>query len=309
MIMLTMNYENLLEDIYDEVTPLFGQGQVATYIPELSKVRGNQFGMALCTNDGIEYLIGCSEKNLSIQSVSKTFTFALAYKIYGEELWGRLGLEPSGSKFNSLILLEKEKGIPRNPFINAGSLVICDMLIEALDDPLGEILKFLKELSGNPNLYIDERVRDSELRYGNVNYALSYFMKSYGNIRTDVQTLMMLYCSQCAIEMSCTDLARSYRLFSQNGLNPWNLEPVLTPTQAKRVNAIMMTCGLYNGVGDFAYRVGIPAKSGVGGAIVGAIPGEMSVAVWSPELDINGNSLAGLKALEIFTTRTGLSIY
>lgn len=304
-----MDFEKILEDIYLDVAPHFGEGRVASYIPELGKVAGNQFGMALCTNDGIEYVIGDSEKLISIQSISKTYTFALAYKIYGEKLWDRVGLEPSGTTFNSLVQLENEKGIPRNPFINAGALVICDMLIEALDDPLAEILDFIHDLSGNPNIVVNEKVRDSELDYGNVNYALSYFMRSFGNIKTDVASLMQLYCSQCAIEMSCVDMARSFRLFSQNGRNPWNKDRVLSTAQTKKINAVMMTCGLYNGVGDFAYRVGIPAKSGVGGGVVGVIPNEMSIAVWSPELDKNGNSLAGLKALEFFTTRTGKSIY
>lgn len=304
-----MNFEKILEDIYIDISRHFGKGNVASYIPELGKVQGRQFGMALCTNDGIEYVIGNSQKPVSIQSISKTYTFALAYKIYGECLWERIGLEPSGTKFNSLVLLEKEKGIPRNPFINAGALVISDLLIEALDNPLESLLDFIHDLSGNPNICIDDRVVQSELEYGNVNYALAYFMKSFGNIKTDVAQLMKLYCSQCAIEMSCVDMARSFRLFSQKGINPWNNEKVLTPTQTKKVNAVMVTCGLYNGVGDFAYRVGIPAKSGVGGGILGVIPKEMSIAVWSPELDINGNSLIGLKALELFTTRTGKSIF
>jgi len=304
-----MDFEKILEEIYIDVSHHFGKGKVASYIPELGKVQGGQFGMALCTNDGIEYVIGSSEKLVSIQSISKTYTFALAYKIYGEKLWERVGLEPSGSKFNSLVLLENEKGIPRNPFINAGALVICDLLIEALDNPLESILGFIHDLSGDPNITVDEKVRDSELDYGNINYALSYFMKGFGNIKSDVAKLMHLYCSQCAIEMSCVDMARSFRLFSQNGRNPWNKDRVLSAAQTKKMNAVMMTCGLYNGVGDFAYRVGIPAKSGVGGGIVGVIPNEMSIAVWSPELDQNGNSLVGLKALEFFTTRTGKSIY
>lgn len=304
-----MDFEKILEDIYVDVLPYFGKGKVASYIPELGKVAGEQFGMALCTNDGIEYVIGSSEKLLSIQSISKTYTFALAYKIYGEKLWERVGLEPSGSTFNSLVLLENEKGIPRNPFINAGALVVCDMLIEAFDDPLAATLDFIHDISGNPNIEVNERVRDSELDYGNVNYALSYFMKSFGNIKTDVAQLMKFYCAQCAIEMTCVDMARSFRLFGQNGRNPWTNYRVLSPAQNKKINAVMMTCGLYNGVGDFAYRVGIPAKSGVGGGIVGVVPNEMSIAVWSPELDQNGNSLVGLKALEYFTTRTGISIY
>ena len=304
-----LDYSKILEEIYYEVSPYIGSGKVADYIPDLGKVNSNQFGMALCLNNGIEYLIGNADKCVSIQSVSKVYTLAMAYKYYGEELWGRLGREPSGTKFNSLILLEQERGIPRNPFINAGAIVVADMLMAAYEKPLEEYKKFVRDLSGNPNLDINTQVRDSELDYANVNYALGYFMKSHGNIEGEVPEVIDNYTSFCSMEMSCVDLARSLRILSQSGLNPWTKERYLTTSQTKRINAILMTCGLYNGVGDFAYKVGIPAKSGVGGCIVGIIPGEMSLAVWSPGLDESGNSLAGIKALELFTSITGKSIF
>lgn len=304
-----MDYTKILEEIYSEITPLLSKGKVAGYIPELRRVNKDQFGMAICTNDGDEYIIGRAEKYLSIQSVSKVFTFALAYKNFGEKIWKRVGREPSGSKFNSLILLENEKGIPRNPFINPGSLVIADMLYKKYRYPLNEVLKFVRELSGNPNISFNTSVRNSELKYANINYALAYFMKSFGNIKADIPQLVDFYTSHCAIEMTCVDLARSFRLFSQQGNNPWSGEKLLTSSQAKHINAVMMTCGLYNSVGDFAYRVGIPAKSGVGGAVVGVIPEKLTIAAWAPGLDVNGNSIAAVKALELFTDKTGLSIY
>lgn len=304
-----IDYTNILEEIYEEVIPFIGKGKVASYIPELERVDPDQFGMALCLNNGIEYVIGCSDKAVSIQSVSKVYSFALAYNELGEELWGRLGREPSGSKFNSLILLEREKGIPRNPFINAGAIVIADVLMALYKNPKEKFVDFVRELSGNPNLDINNQMLQSELDFANVNYALSYFMKSYGNIEGDVSDVMNIYSSFCSLEMSCVDLARSLRILSQGGLNPWTKERLITAQKTKRINSIMLTCGLYNGVGDFAYRVGIPAKSGVGGCVVGIIPGEMSLAVWSPSLDESGNSLAGIKAMELFTTKTGKSIF
>jgi glutaminase len=304
-----IDYTTLLEEIYQEITPLIGKGKVADYIPELGRVAPDQFGMAICLNNGIEYVIGSADKSVSVQSVSKVYTLAMAYKILGDELWGRLGREPSGSKFNSLILLERELGIPRNPFLNSGAIVVADMLMELLENPIDELKQFVRDLSGNPNIDIDENVRDSELDYANVNYALTYFMKSFGNINGDVANVIRTYTSFCSLEMSCVDLARSMRILSQAGLNPWTKERILTKSQCKRINAIMVTCGLYNGVGEFAYRVGLPAKSGVGGCVVGIIPGEMSIAVWSPGLDKSGNSLAGIKALELFTTKTGKSIF
>ena len=304
-----IDYKTLLEEIYIEIEPLFGRGQVASYIPELGRIDGHQFGMSICKNNGEEFVIGDCDKDFSIQSISKLYTFALAYKTVGVKLWDRLGREPSGTKFNSLILLEQEKGIPRNPFINSGALVVADILLQEFSNPMDAMLEFIKEISGNPDVCINEKMKNSELACSYTNYALAFFMKSFGNINSDVDSVLELYTSLCAIEMDCVDLARSIRVFSSNGLNPWNNERILTMSESKRINAVMMTCGLYNGVGDFAYRVGIPAKSGVGGGIVGVIPGEMSIATWAPELDHSGNSLIGLKALEIFTTRTGLSIY
>lgn len=302
-------YTQILERIYSEIFPLITRGKVADYIPELGKVDPNQFGMSVCTNSGHEYIIGNSQKSFSIQSISKVFTLVLAYSKLDGKLWERVGREPSGTRFDSLVLLENEEGIPRNPFINAGAIVVVDILLDLYEDPINEVLKFVRELSGNEDIYINEKVRDSELECANRNYALTYFMKSFGNIRNDVSTVIEAYTSICSIEMSCVDLARSFRLFSSNGENPWNGKRILTKSQNKRMNAIMMTCGLYNSVGDFAYRVGIPAKSGVGGGIVGVIPNEMSISTWSPCLDKTGNSLAGIKALELFTTYSEQSIY
>ena len=303
------NYTEILEQIYNDIAPQLGSGKVADYIPELGKVDPNQFGISICHNSNDEYIIGNAEKQFSIQSVSKVFSLALAYKLEGEKLWARLGKEPSGTRFDSLILLENENGIPRNPFINAGALVVTDILLAHYKDPVAEILKFVRTLSGNPEININESVSQSEVDFANRNYALTYYMKNHGNIYANVDDIIKTYSSQCSIEMSCVDLARSFRLFSSSGLNPWNGEKILTKSQNKRINAILMTCGLYNAVGDFAYRVGIPAKSGVGGGIVGVIPGEMSIATWSPALDQTGNSLLGIKSLEMFTTLTEQSIY
>lgn len=304
-----MNYTNILEQIYRELEPIQGEGIVADYIPELGKITPDQLGISVCTNDGDEYTIGNAETFFSIQSISKVFSFALAYKIEGEELWKRLGNEPSGNRFDSLVFLEKENGIPRNPFINAGALVITDILMQHYSDPVAEVLELIRSLSGNPNVTINENMQISEVTYAHRNYALAHFMKSYNNIDSNVDDLIKVYSGLCSIEMTTVDLARSFRLFSMGGCNPWTGERVLSTSQNKRINAIMMTCGLYNAVGDFAYRVGIPAKSGVGGGIVGVIPNEMSIAVWSPALNATGNSLLGIKALEMFTTLSEKSIY
>lgn len=307
--MKNINYTEVLERVYAEMSLSIGSGKVADYIPQLGSVDPNQFGISVCMNSDHEYIIGNSQKPFSIQSIAKVFSLALAYMLEGEKLWGRMGLEPSGARFDSLILLEREDGIPRNPFINAGALVVMDILLEYYKDPHLEVLKLVQKLSGNPDISINDSVKKSEVDCSHRNYAQAYYMKSHNNIKSNVDTLIQSYSAMCAIEMSCVDLARSFRLFSTNGMNPWTGNMILTPGQNKRMNAIMMTCGMYNAVGDFAYRVGIPAKSGVGGGIVGIIPGEMSIAVWSPGLDEAGNSLVGVESLELFTTLTGKSIY
>ena len=307
--MKTCNYAKILEEVYQETTPYIGRGEAADYIPELKSVPLEQFGMAICDHDGFEYVIGNGEKNFSIQSISKAFTFSLAYKEFGQKLWGRVGREPSGDSFNSLILLETENGIPRNPFINAGALVITDHLISCYDNPVDVVLKFMQDLSGNPNITINEKVKNSEVRHADRNHALAYFMKSFGNIESDIQTLVETYTAFCAIEMSCVDLARAFSIYSNGGFSQLANKRILSVAESKRINSVYMTCGLYNSVGDFAYRVGFPAKSGVGGGIVGAIPGSLSVCSWSPGLDENGNSVAAFKALELFTTKASISIY
>lgn len=308
--MSELDYTHILEQVYEQITPLIGtKGEPANYIPELGRVNTDQFGMAVCLNDKIEYIIGNAERNFSIQSISKSFTFTMVYKALGEKIWKRVGREPSGRSFNSLVLLETEDGIPRNPFINAGALVVADLLMTMYDNPIKEVLNFIKDLSGNPNIDVNDKVYESEVLWSDRNHALAYFMRSFGNIKSDVPKLVKVYSALCAIEMSCVDLARSFTIFSNGGYSLFSNKRILTDSESKRINSVLMTCGLYNSVGDFAFRVGIPAKSGVGGGIVGAVPGKLSVCCWSPCLDLNGHSVAGFKALELFTSKAGISIY
>jgi glutaminase len=307
--MRTPDYAAILATIHDEVRPLLGQGRVADYIPQLASVPGDRFGMAVATLDGQLFTCGHAEEAFSIQSVSKLFSLTLAYQLVGDALWERVGREPSGSAFNSLVQLEAENGIPRNPFINAGALVVTDVLCARFVQPEMALVEFLRRLSGNASLNYDEQVARSELDTAFRNRAMAHFMRSFGNLRNGVEDVIDAYCRHCAIRMSCVDLARAVGFLAHGGVTPWTGERVVDASSAKRLSALMLTCGTYDAAGDFAYRVGIPAKSGVGGGIVAHIPGTLGVCVWSPELEDTGNSLAGSVALERFTTLTGQSLF
>jgi glutaminase len=304
-----MDYSPVLLEIQKEIKPLIGKGKVADYIPALASISPDKFGMAVTTIDGSVYTVGDVSEPFSIQSISKVFTLTLAFKYVGERLWNRVGKEPSGNPFNSLVQLEYENGIPRNPFINAGALVIADTIISNSKNALSTILDFIHSVSGNRQITYDRKISDSEKRYGNRNAALAYFMKSFGNVINQIDQVLDLYFHQCAITMNCIDLSRSFLYLANHGVNPLNDERLITVSESKRISSLMLTCGLYDESGDFAFLAGLPGKSGVGGGIVAIIPGQLSLAVWSPALNRHGNSMAGIKALELFTTKTGISIF
>ena len=298
----------MLDQIRDEVRPLLSRGRVADYIPALKAVPVDRFGIAVATVEGATWASGDAREPFSIQSVSKLFTLTLALRDVGERLWRRVGREPSGNPFNSLVQLEYEHGIPRNPFINAGAHVVVDALMAHRPDPLGLLIEFVRALAGNPAIAYDERVAASERDTGFRNRALANFLKAEGNLRHAVDAVLDVYFHQCAIAMSCADLARA-ALFLANGGRAADGARVVSAGRAKRINALMQTCGTYDAAGDIAFRIGIPAKSGVGGGIVGVVPGRLAICAWSPGLDRAGNSLAGVRALELFTARTGLSVF
>ncbi len=304
-----MNYQRILENIGQQVQRQFGKGKVADYIPALARVPPKKFGITVATVEGNEFRFGDADEPFSIQSMSKVFTLSLALQLEGAKLWTRVGREPSGNPFNSLVQLEKERGIPRNPFINAGALVTTDTIVSYDQNAGRTMLEYVRHLSQNPALQYDEEVAMSEKEYGHLNFAMSYFLKSHGNFRCNVEEVLDVYFHQCALAMSCTDMARAFLHLANRGISPITGEKLIPARRAKRINAVMLTCGLYDAVGNFAYRVGIPAKSGVGGGIIGVIPGVLSICVWSPELDAYGNSRVGSKVLELFTTKTKLSVF
>lgn len=304
-----LDFAAILDDIAKEVEPLTHKGRVADYIPRLAEVPAERFGMAVATVDGRLFETGDAREAFSIQSISKVFTLTLAIKAIGNALWERVGREPSGNPFNSLVQLEQERGIPRNPMINAGALVVADVVLSSCGDPHRTLLDFVRQRAGNPDIVVDQEVARSEAATGFRNRALANFIRSFGNLHKPVGDVLDLYFRQCALSMNCVDLARAFLYLAERGRCRQSLTQVISAARAKRINAIMLTCGTYDAAGDFAFRVGLPAKSGVGGGIVAVVPGVLTAAVWSPALDHKGNSLAGAAALDHFTARTGLSIF
>ncbi|MCB0430155.1 MAG: glutaminase [Flavobacteriales bacterium] len=304
-----MLYQDLMEKIRKEVKPLLNKGRVANYIPPLGGVSPDKFGMAICTVNGETFTCGDAEEPFSIQSISKVITLTMALNKLGADIWERTGREPSGNPFNSLIQLEYEKGKPRNPFINAGAIVVADMILDEFPEPQQSLLEFTRKISGNTHISFDDVVAVAEKRFGHTNRALANFIKSFGNLNNEVEEVLDFYFHQCSITMTCADLAQAFTFLANGGKSALDGSEIVGASTAKRINAILLTCGLYDDVGDFAYRVGLPGKSGVGGGIVAVVPGELAVAVWSPGLNEHGNSLAGVKALELFTTYAGNSIF
>ena len=301
--------QSLLSKIYDDVKPLMGQGKVADYIPALACVDPDQFGIAIFSNEGDLYQIGDADTPFSIQSISKVFSLTLAMKHYGQEMWQRVGREPSGLPFNSLVQLEYEHGIPRNPFINAGALVISDMNQSRFATPHYAMSEFVRRIAGNPDIKTDLVVAESEYEFRHRNAAMAHLMKSNGNFENDVDDVLRSYFTNCALRMSCVDLAKAFNFLANKGYCTVSNEQVLTEQEARQVNALMATSGMYDEAGHFAFQVGLPGKSGVGGGVIAIVPGRFSVCVWSPALNKVGNSIVGVAALESMTKHIGWSVY
>jgi glutaminase len=301
-------YSKILNTIHQEAVTSKNKGEVATYIPELSKISVNKFGIHLIDINQNEFSSGDAEEKFSIQSISKVLSLSQALGIVGEDLWKRIDVEPSGDPFNHLSLLEFENGIPRNPLINAGAIVVADILVSKLKNPKEDFLTFIQDISGDKSINFDSKVAQSEKETGFNNYAAANLLKSYGNLHNDVDTVLDFYFHQCSLSMSCAQLTKVFYIYMNRGKCLQN-QTYLTTSQVKRINALMLTCGFYDEAGEFAFEVGLPGKSGVGGGIVALLPNNYCVATWSPGLNKKGNSKLGMLALERLTTATQQSIF
>lgn len=306
---IIMDYKRILEEIADGVEPLRGVGRQADYIPALAKVNPDRFGICITTTGGETVGLGDIDEAFSIQSVTKVFSLSMSLSFLGESLWRRVGKEPSGAAFNSLIQLELDRGIPRNPFINAGAIVLADILMSRLENPEEDYISFIRQLAGDESIVYNREVARSEREKGYINAAIANMLKYYGNLDNDIEAVLRFYFLQCSVEMSCRQLSRAFLPFADRAREFSYGDVRLSSSQVKRINAIMQTCGFYNDAGEYSYLVGLPGKSGVGGGIGAVYPQRYAVAVWSPRLNDKGNSVMGMKALELLTTYTNESIF
>lgn len=301
----------ILDEINSTIAASPERGQVASYIPQLAGVDPAKFGIALELANGSCFSAGDTGEAFSIQSISKVFTFTMALERLGDAIWARVGREPSGDPFNSIVQLEHERGKPRNPFINAGAIAVADAVMKTCqaNRAVDEILQFVRLLTGDNNIDLDAKVAQSEKESGDRNASLAHFIASFGNLQHPAQAVLDTYFNHCSIAMSCTQLARAGRFLAADGVIESSATRVISEQQARRINSLMLMCGHYDGSGEFAYRVGLPGKSGVGGGILAIAPSKASIAVWSPGLDKVGNSKLGTQALEMLVARTGWSIF
>ncbi|GAA0298241.1 glutaminase B [Psychrosphaera haliotis] len=298
-----------IAQILDANQASYELGKVADYIPALAEVPSNLAGVAVATIDGDVVSAGNGNIPFSIQSISKVFGLVLAMNRLGDELWTRVHMEPSGQPFNSIIQLEWEKGIPRNPVINAGALLVSDVLASHYSASKLSFVNFLRQLAGDESIQIDSSVYESEMQHGSRNAALAYLMKSFGNIESPIPDVLSHYFTQCSVAMSCEQLAKSLLFLANKGINPTNNQTICSRKDTHRVNAILSTSGMYDQSGEFAFSVGLPAKSGVGGGIVAIVPNYGVICAWSPPLNSFGNSVVGMKVVANIAEELGLSIY
>lgn len=300
-------YQRVLDEVHDDVLPLVGQGVVACSVPALGAVDPSRFGLALARPDGVVYGAGDHRTPFSVQSIAKLFSFALVLAADGDVIWRRIGHEPSAHPYNSLLQLEVDRGIPRNPFVNAGALVTVDRLLDG-GDALERVRGFLRAESGNHDVDVRLEVAESELAHADRNAALAHLIAGFGNLNHPVPDVLDRYVRQCALEMSCADVALAGRFLATGGLRA-DGSRLLAVDDVRRLNATLMVCGMYDRAGEFAYRVGLPAKSGIGGGVIAVVPGRCVICAWSPGLDASGNSVAAVAALEALSRVTGWSVF
>ncbi|MGL4534825.1 MAG: glutaminase A [Fusobacteriaceae bacterium] len=285
-------------------------GKVASYIPGLSKADANNLGICLIKENGEIYFAGDYETKFTIQSVSKPLTLMLAILDNGIDfVFNRVGMEPTGDAFNSIMKLETNKtGKPFNPMINAGAIEVCSMIKGEGQKRFERVLDFFKIISENPTLEINQEIYEGEKLTGNKNRSMGYFLKGENLIDGDVEEALEIYFKQCSVEVTACDLAKIGLFLAKGGVLSTG-ERVVSDFVCKIVKTLMVTCGMYDGSGEFAIKVGIPSKSGVGGGIMSVVPGKMGIGVFGPALDEKGNSIAGISLLENLSSYANLSVF
>jgi len=301
-----------LKELVKEARKCIAHGKVADYIPALGKANPKDLAIAIQYPDGKCISAGDIERKITLQSISKVISLALVLMDRGtDEVFGKVGMEPTGDPFNSIAKLETmTPAKPLNPMINAGALVVTQMIRgDHVEERTHRLLSFIRELTNNSFIGINEEAARSEFETSQLNRALCYFLKHHKIIEEDVETLMDLYTRQCAIEMNCLELARMGMIFAMNGLDPDSGKQIIPENIARICKTFMVTCGMYNASGEFAIKIGIPAKSGVSGGIMGAVPQKFGIGIFGPALDQKGNSIAGMKLLELLSETYQLSMF
>ena len=304
--------ENLLSDIIKLNKKYTNSGQVASYIPELKKANPEDLGICIIDKNNNIYYEGDYKKKFTIQSVSKTIILAMALMDNDwPYVFSKVGMEPSGDPFNSIMKLETDDTKkPCNPMINAGAIVTTSLIKgSTLKEKEERMLAFFRKIAKNDNIKINKAVYESEKLTGDRNRAMAYLLKNDGVIDGDVDEILDLYFKQCSLEVDCIDLARIGLIFANYGIDIETGERVISESVSRMVKTFMVTCGMYDASGEFAIKVGIPAKSGVGGGIMASVPKKMGIGIYGPSLDKKGNSIAGIKVLEDLSRQLELSIF
>ena len=298
-----------IEELVSSCRKYTAEGEVATYIPELGKHDKHDLGVYLMTAEGGSYAAGEWDTPFTMQSMVKPFLLLLALKQNGADyICRQMSVEATGKPFDAINMTDQKLLREHvNPMVNMGAIELCTMIRgKSVEDRFDQLLRFIRTLAGNDSIALDERVYLSERATGNKNKALAYMLKAYGLIEEDPMQVLELYFRACSIRVNCRDLARMALTLAEHG---GQAQQYFTEEQARFVNAILLTCGMYDGSGEFAVRVGVPAKSGVSGGIFSVVPGKMGIAIYSPALDKKGNSVAGIRLLEELSAKLKLSIF
>ncbi|MEO1390370.1 MAG: glutaminase A [Cyanobacteria bacterium J06634_6] len=304
-----VSLQKFINDLHSRYRTL-DDGQLASYIPELTKADPSWFGISIVTTDGQIFEVGDVQQNFTIQSISKVFAYGLALEDHGRsELLDRVGVEPTGDPFNSLIRLDEDSKRPFNPMINAGAIATTSLIKGS--DPTAKLNRLLTMFEGylNHEVVIDMPTFMSERSTGHRNRAMAHLMLNFGMIDQDINTALDLYFQQCSVMVNCQDLAMMAATLANHGKQPTTDKSALSGDYVKDLLSVMYTCGMYNRAGEWAYRVGIPAKSGVSGGIIAVVPGKAGIAVFSPLIDKNGNSVRGLRVFEELSLEYGLHLF
>ena len=300
--------QNILDKALRQGRSVTGLGEVASYIPELSKADKNHVGVCVMDCVGGCFEAGDVDVRFTVQSISKVVSLAIALELYGmEAVFGQIGMEPSGDAFNSIVKLAGDASRPYNPMVNSGAIAVASFIAPELT--FDEMLERTREMCGDPDIVLNEAVYHSEMATTSRNRAISYLLESKGVLRCGVDEALELYIKMCSLNVTARDLAYLGLVLANGGVRLQDGKQLLQPETVRVVKSIMLTCGMYDGSGEFAVRVGVPTKSGVGGGLLSVVNKRMGIGIFGPSLDKKGNSIAGEKILQYLSAQLKLHVF